>query len=249
MRKTISAGSYSRLDVFGQCKLRAKLAFIDKVSEAERPDLPGGREHANIRGNRIHDYCEDYVRGKKKTQLVDMKGFEDEFKRLKELYKKRKASVLMEDMWLYDKNWMNLPPKTPKKKIWMRIKIDTCIFLTDGKTAIVIDYKTGQMYHVKHHQQTQLYQLAVFLRYPHIEKIITELWYLDLGELVTYPYTRKQGLSHFNYWNNQAVELTTIKKFPPNPNAFSCRFCPYKTGVISKKFRTVGTGDCNLNPS
>lgn len=46
----IDAWSYSRLSTFEQCKLRAKLAYIDRIPEPERPLPPGKTEHANDRG-------------------------------------------------------------------------------------------------------------------------------------------------------------------------------------------------------
>ena len=59
----IKAWSYSRLVDFEQCKLRAKLKYIDRIPEPARPLPPGKTEHANDRGTRIHDAAERFVRG------------------------------------------------------------------------------------------------------------------------------------------------------------------------------------------
>ena len=57
----IKAWSYSRLVDFEQCKLRAKLKYIDRIPEPARPLPPGKTEHANDRGTRIHDAGERFV--------------------------------------------------------------------------------------------------------------------------------------------------------------------------------------------
>ena len=59
----IKAWSFSRLSIFEQCKLRTKLAYIDRIPEPPRPLPPGKTEHANDRGTRIHDAAERFVRG------------------------------------------------------------------------------------------------------------------------------------------------------------------------------------------
>ena len=56
----IKAWSYSRLADFEQCKLRAKLKYIDRIPEPARPLPPGKTEHANDRGTRIHDAGERF---------------------------------------------------------------------------------------------------------------------------------------------------------------------------------------------
>src|SRR5690606_8448838 len=59
----IKSWSYSRLTGLEQCALRAKLAYIDRIPEPERPLPPGKTEHANDRGTRIHLAAELFVRG------------------------------------------------------------------------------------------------------------------------------------------------------------------------------------------
>ena len=49
------------MTTFEQCKFRAKLQYVDKIPEPERPLPPGKTEHANDRGTRIHDAAENFV--------------------------------------------------------------------------------------------------------------------------------------------------------------------------------------------
>lgn len=219
----ITAWSYSRLTIFEQCKLRAKLSYVDRIPEPERPLPPGKSEHANDRGQRIHDAAELYV--SRDIELIpELRHFQPEFVRLRELYKQGKVSL--EGEWAVDEEWE--PVAWRSDKAWARIKLDAFVRLSKTH-AVVIDYKSGQRYgnEIKHAEQCQLYQLAAFLRYPELEVIDVELWYTDQNELTHMRYTRAQGLRFFNNFNNRGTVITTATEFPANPNIFSCKWCPY----------------------
>ena len=248
----IKAGSYSRINIFESCPKRAELAYIDKIKENDRPLLPAGKEYPNDRGSRVHDFAENYVRGTKGHEklIPELKNFEKQINRLRDLYST--GRVMMEDMWLFDNAWIALPEGTERwsPDIWVRIMLDVVVFSPDGKTAIVIDYKTGKRYgnEVKHAEQTQLYALAVLLRFPKVEEVYTELWYTDQDELAKMRFTRKQGMRYLKNWNNKMVKMTTAVVFPVKANMYTCRWCPFQTGIINSKQGTVGTGHCDKNP-
>ena len=111
------------------------------------------------------------------------------------------------------------------------MKIDAAVNNQDA-TGKVIDYKTGrQRYNqIKHGEQIQLYQLTFLLKHPEIEKLVTELWYVDEGQTVKMNFTRKQGLKFQTGFNKRAEKMFDEKNFKPNANAHSCRFCPYGPG-------------------
>ena len=230
---TIDAWSYSRLTVFEECKLRAKLANIDKIPEPERP-LPAGKtEHANDRGTRVHTGAELFVSGNVEL-LPELQHFREEFQQLKELY--REGKVSLEGEWAVDADWN--PTAWRSTDTWGRIKLDAFVRLTPTH-GVVIDFKTGRKFgnEIKHAEQCQLYQLAAFMRYPELEQIDVELWYTDQNELTHMRYTRTQGLRFLENFNRRAILLTTETEFKPNPNAFSCRWCPYGPR---------GTGHCSV---
>lgn len=249
MAATITAGSFSRLQVYSECPYRAKLAYVDKIPEPERPPLPEGKEYPNDRGTRVHDYAENWVRGQHDVLIPPLTNFEEEFNALRALYEN--GQVLMEDLWLYDDAWQSLPSDLPPydPRIWMRIKIDVFVISEDGKYGVVIDHKTGKRYgnEIKHAEQVQLYSLAVFLRFPEIERVRTELWYLDLDHVEDYEISRRHALKFLKKWNQRMLAMTSDTTFKPKSNAYSCRFCPYKTGQIGKN-GIMGTGHCDLNP-
>lgn len=250
MANRIKAGSFSRLSVYSECPKRAKLAFVDKVPELERPALPGGKEHANDRGHRIHEQLEHYVRrldgesGSGPTFPVEALSFKDEIERVRALTAEGVTET--ENLWTFNDIWEVCDPND-RDDIWLRVIIDAFVWL-DEQRAVVIDYKTGKRVRneVKHAQQGQLYMLSAFLRYPKLQEVTVEFWYLDQDEMYQITYSREQGLRFLEHWNKKMVDMTTDEEFIPKPNAWSCRFCPYKTGEIWKG--AMGTGDCDLNP-
>lgn len=229
--------SHSRLSVFEACKFRAKLAYIDKIPEPERPLPPGKTEHANDRGTRLHEAAEMYTKGGVELLPELSKHFEDEHKRLKELHKEGKVTT--EGDWGYNRNWE--PVGWTSSDVWCRIKCDSVVFL-EPDHAVVVDFKSGKKFgnELKHNEQMQLYTIGTLLRYENIERVTTELWYWDINELTKMTYTRAQGLRYVKNYERRGEELTSCTDFPANPNAFTCRWCPYKPKEKG------GTGHCKV---
>lgn len=228
----IKAWSYSRLIDFEQCKLRAKLKYIDRIPEPARPLPKGKTEHANDRGTRIHDAAERYVRGGVEFPS-ELYHFKTEFDRLRNQYAHGKVSL--EGEWAVNTDWE--PVDWKSRDAWARIKLDALVRLSKTH-AVVIDYKTGKKWgnEIKHAEQTQLYQLATFLRYPEIEVVDVELWYTDQDDITHTKYTRNQGMRFFKNFNDRGTAMTTATEFPAMPNVFACKWCPYGPR---------GTGDCD----
>lgn len=218
----ISSWSHSKLGDFEKCKFLAWLKHDQKIPEPERPLKPGQLEHANDRGTRIHQACEDYVNGKADAQVPEMREFAHEFDHLRRLH--AMGIVSLEGEWAVDRDWVPTDWRTG----WHRSKVDA-IVLPNEWSAIVIDYKSGKRFgnEVKHSEQTQLYALNAVLRYPEIEEVTTELWYLDVKELATATFTRAQILRFKANFDRRGRALTECTDFPPNPNIYSCQWCQY----------------------
>lgn len=224
MPKKIDKVSFSRLQNFEKCRYMAKLMYIDKIPEPERPLPPGKKEHANDRGSRIHDMAEKYVRGG--VELApELESFKNEFAELRALFEQ--GRVQLEGEWAVNLEWE--PVAWNSYDAWCRMKLDALVMTENGLTARVIDYKTGkrQGNEIKHTEQGQIYQLATFLRYPKLAHIAVEFWYTDLGITDIKEYTREQGVYYFEKYNKRLLAVTTADEFPPNPNAFTCKWCPY----------------------
>jgi len=222
---SIKAWSFSRLTDFEKCRYMAKLKYVDRVPEPARP-LPAGKtEHANDRGTRIHEGAELFVRGG--VDLISELGrHSDKFLDLRDSFKSGEASL--EGEWAVDRQWS--PVAWKSEDAWCRMKLDA--FVQVSKThGRVIDYKSGKVYgnEVKHTEQGQLYQLATFLKFPDLETIDVEFWYIDHGpdhDMIN-SYTREQGTLYFDKYHKRGAAMTDCTDFKPNPNVYSCRWCPY----------------------
>ena len=210
----IKSASYSRLLVFEQCKYRAKLQFHDKL-----PDVQGD---AAARGERIHLLAEKYVMGKIKTLPPELRKFKEDFEALRASYKAGNVSV--EGEWGFTSDWVPCDYKTAT----LRVKADAVAF--KSKThAVVIDHKTGRKYgnELKHGEQILLYAIATFIRDALLEEITVELWFLDLDEMTQQHYTRNEALRYVQSFDQRIKKMLECKTFPANPNAFTCKWCPY----------------------
>ena len=218
----INSWSHSRVGDFEKCRFLAKLKHIDRIPEPERPLPPGKTEHANDRGTRVHQHCEDFVTGKAPHQISEMQRFAAEFDHLRALH--AKGIVSLEGEWAMDTDWKPTDWRTG----WHRSKVDAIVFPSKSN-AIVIDYKTGKKFgnEMKHAEQTQLYALNAVLRYPDLEEVVTELWYLDQDLITTNTFTRYQILRFKANWDRRGHAVTDCTDFPPNPNIHSCKWCQY----------------------
>jgi hypothetical protein len=234
---TIVSWSHSRAVDVESCKLKGFLKYVKKIPEPERPLPKGKTEHANDRGSRVHDALEMFVRGKSDFFPPEARAFRHEIDAMVKLFAAGKVSL--EGEWGFDRGWN----ATDWKTAWLRMKLDSLVFLSPQE-AVAIDYKTGRIdgNQIKHGEQVMLYQLASFLRYPDLEVVYTELWYLDHDELTRNKFTRDQGLGFKSNWDRRGNAITTMTEFPPNPTHWSCRYCPY--GMEQNGF-VNGTGHCS----
>lgn len=211
------AWSYSKLLDFEQCKLRYKLKHIDRVPEEKSP--------AADRGTAIHQMAEDFVTGVSKSLPTELMKFADDFAALRTRYSE--GVVAVEQEWGFDKEWQPTAYKTG----WLRMKADAVSFNKpkDPTVAIVIDFKTGKKFgnEIKHGEQVMLYAAATAIRMPSVQTLTNELWYLDKDELTTVTYTRHQALGFIKLFDKRAAKIDNCKSFDPNPNVFTCQYCPY----------------------
>lgn len=244
MMTTIKNWSFSSLMVFESCKYRARLERVDRIPDnTPRPNAD--------RGSQIHQEAEDYVRGKAPF-THNLRFFQDDFNALKRHYDA--GRVVCEEEWGFDSNWS----PAEWKSAWLRLKCDAVVHL-DSTHLAVIDYKTGKRFgnEIKHAEQLQLYALCSLLRYPEVEQVTCELWYLDQNELASFVMKRKQLSRYLQLFDKRGVAMTTETQFKPNPNIISCKYCPYgpdrqgdcKFGVRQdgSKAQTVKVEELQLN--
>lgn len=219
MTEHIQAWSYSRLLDFEGCAFKAYLKVVK-----HEPDPSGP---AAERGTQVHDAAEQYVNGKRDDLIPELRKFSTEFEVLRAQYKA--GCVSLEGEWAMDEDWAPTPWRD--KRTWVRMKLDACVFRGDKKdNALVIDYKTGKKYgnEIKHTEQGQLYAVGVAMRNPEIQKIDVEFWYTDQDDILDMHYTRAEALKFVRPFTRRGKKMTAATEFPPNPNVFTCKWCPYK---------------------
>jgi hypothetical protein len=200
---------------------------VDRIPEPQRP-LPAGKtEHPNERGTRIHEAAELFVKGGVEL-LPELNKFAEGLTNLRTAFQEK--AVTVEGEWALDRNWS--PVAWGSDTAWVRMKLDVFHQL-NATDARVIDHKTGKRIgnELKHTEQGQLYQLAAFMRVPELTKIDVEFWYLDLGEVDKKTYTREQGMRYIEKFEKRGLAMTECLEFKPNPNKFTCRWCPFKGGA------------------
>lgn len=226
LQPPVKAWSYSRLHDFERCELACYLKHALKI-----PD-PSPRTAAD-RGTKIHESAELFVKGEG-PMIPEMEKYRDDFDALKNLYQEGKVSV--EGDWAFTQDWQ--PTEWNNDNAWARIKLDVSVCLTPEHYR-VIDHKSGKKWgnEINHSMQCQLYELATFMKYPEAKLITSELWYLDQprNQQTVRVVERDQLQQTLPSWDKRAKSLTNAVVFRPKPNAFNCRFCPYKPS---------GTGHC-----
>ena len=153
--------------------------------------------------------------------------FTKQFEHLRKLYNDSK--VELEGEWGFTIEWEACHWMAPD--VWARIKLDAIVHENET-SARVIDYKTGRQFgnEIGHGQQALTYAIGSFLRYPKLQHVQTELWYLDHGTVTEHSYTRDQALLFLPKLHERAMVMTTAEKFPPNPSKTNCKWCSYKNG-------------------
>lgn len=214
MNKTIDSWSFSRLAVFESCAYRAQLQYLDRVPDnTPRP--------AADRGTAIHAEGEEYVKGDHNLPK-SLTKFADDFASLRTHY--RNGRVLLEQEWGFDRDW------TPVdwRSAWLRVKADAVVCLS-AEHIVVVDYKTGQKFgnEVKHLDQLHMYAVSAFVRYPGITKVTTEDWYIDQNEKTDHTMRKHQLAKHLANFDRRGKKMTETTVFKPNPNQFTCKYCPY----------------------
>ena len=212
----IEQWSYSRLSCFERCPKQAEFKFIKKIKEPGSPAMD--------RGKRIHKLCEAYVRGTIEKIPHEIGDFEEAFDSLKEQY--IRGNVICESDWAITNEW----EKTGwfEEDTWGRAKVDAFVYdETTSKEARVIDFKTGRYdgNQEAHREQCELYGAIALKRYPELENVTTEMWYLDHGKIDRYIYTQESIQVKQKKIHDKAVIMTTSEEFPARPSKYKCKWC------------------------
>lgn len=216
----LKAWSYSRLNDYRNCPLKAKLKHIDKKKEPSSPALENGL--------RVHKLAEKYVESATLRLPKELKNFKDEFKDIRTAIKKKEIKFFTEMKLAFNSKWIICD--WFGDSAFCRMALDLVFFkIKDLTTVYVIDYKTGKI-REENLEQLDLYAMGIFFKYPDVEKVICEFWYLDQDceeAWVSIEYTRKKDLKRLTaHWKKETRAYLNDTKFAPRPND-KCRWCDF----------------------
>jgi CRISPR/Cas system-associated exonuclease Cas4 (RecB family) len=220
----VKAWSFSKLKKAEQCMYAVYLADVERIKVPEDPDGPMAR------GSRIHDLAEETVRDGRDIP-GELLNFKSDFIKLQERFAAQRYLMTMEENWAFTTQWT--PTDWIGPVTWARQKLD--VFYKDGENnAVIIDHKTGKKFgnELKHGEQGLHYAIGAFMKYPELDFITTEFWYLDikdpLNNKLRKNYTRERALIHLPKIHDRALILTTATEFPPKPSKMNCKWCDYR---------------------
>ena len=220
--------SASGLKDYEQCPYRVKLAKVDKIEQPTHP--------AAARGVAIHNIAENYVMATEgdieesalpfmaEWETKIFPPFQTRFNRLRSLYADGKIEV--EGEWAFTTDWEITDWNAPNA--WARMKLDVLEHQSDT-SAIVIDHKTGRKFgnEISHANQGMIYAIGTFMRYPQLEFVETNFWYLDHDEENPQRYSREQAMMFLPRLTDRATIMTSDTQFEPKPSKFNCKWCAY----------------------
>lgn len=211
--------SHSRLMTFLKCPYRVLLQSRGN-RETTHP--------AAARGTQIHTMAEEYVNGTLTKLPSELKKFTENFEELRDLYAAGKIDL--EEQWAFNVSWE--PCNWDSDERWGRFMVDVLVH-EDEKSIRVIDHKSGKsrFNEVSHSRQTITYGLGTLFRFPDVEYVTTELWYIDEGKIIDKSFTRAQIMQFLPEYTKRALSMTTCKMFKPKPGFDACRFCDFKEEI------------------
>lgn len=182
-------------------------------------------EEEENRGTLIHRLAEEYLKGELDRLPRELRRFEKEFIEARELVAQNLA--ITEDPWAFTEDWEPVDWFSPKA--WLRVKTDLYIKV-DDTSAEIVDFKTGKSYNntLKYIQQNILYQIAAFMKYPHLDTIKTSHWFIDEGTKPSKVYARDAIFERqMERYLERAYTMLNDPTGTPKPNRSNCRFCRY----------------------
>lgn len=226
----VSFWSFSSLKNFEACPFRI---YLQRVERAPKPIFAEDADHPLVRGQRVHQEAEAFVKG----EGIITRDLRKQAERLTELAEEYgKGLVEVEQKWWCNKNWSPVAEEHPDR--WHLVICDAFHHISN-QHGRVIDYKTGKSFgnEIKHGEQMQLYAIQAFMRYPDLVVVEVELIYLDENHSTLRRYDRTKISALISRWEKRAERLVTATHFPPKANKSNCRYCDFGPN-------NGGTGAC-----
>lgn len=217
--------SISALHIYEGCPYHYKLRYVDKQPPPPAPVTD--KEPANERGQRIHDVAKDIIEAAPTSCMPLTSELEKIGVALTALQRYAAANtVITEQKWGFDREWNPIE----WQHAWGRAILDVFVPLSQTR-GYIVDYKTGKYAYneQKHFDQARLYAIACFFRYPKIETITAEFWYIDHGVLLKWIFGRDIAMRSRLEYETRVLKMESDTQCVAKPDAkFGCRYCAYK---------------------
>lgn len=221
----ITSWSFSRWNAYEECPFKARLKFVDKLTEPSGPALE--------RGTALHRQAELYLIGDKKAVPKDLRLISKELKEL------RTAGAVPEAEFAFNDRWEKV--EWFAKDAWLRVKADAVVppiidakeptvRVDDFKSGGKLDTKTGTVLSKEEYPlQLELYDLAGLLAYPVAEKAVSRLLFIDHGKVVASEETRtRSDVKRLQKtWVTRTARMLRDTQFKPTPGNY-CRWCHFR---------------------
>lgn len=228
VKKFFQAWSFSRLTDWESCPAGAAWSHLYKLAKFQND--------AMVRGRTVHDDIDRFHLGKGKFPTACV-SFKPELARLKKL----KPILGEKAKWGFDSKW-NPIAFFDMPRQWLRTIVDAAA-MNKPKSALVVDYKTGQHrpHEVqKYKRQLKLYAPATLIMLPKADIVDTRLWFTDAGIEETETFERSQLPQLKEYWNDIAAPMLADRKLRATPSERACQWCPHrasKGGPCKNEFK------------
>jgi hypothetical protein len=210
--------SYSSITTFEKCPKQYYHLYVAKDIKQDP-----NQKHF-LYGNEVHKAAEEYVR-----DGVPLPAKFSEFQTPLDMLKRIPGEKQCELKLGLTKDLD--PCEFFGDNVWWRGAIDLLILDKENKTATIIDYKTGKSQYADT-RQLGLLSIAVFKKFPEIEKIKAGLMFLVSKEIIKEEYNNTRIDEMYTEWDRLILRMNTAYDsgvFNPIPN-FACKsFCPVQS--------------------
>ena len=210
----MAAISYSGLTMFEKCPRSFHLKYIVKHPEPEFVSSP-----AMLRGTKLHNAAENYVRqelAELPKELKEKQGFFDRIVTL--------GTAQPELEFNLTEDWQSIPFEQ-KEDGFIRGIID--LVLPQGNVLEIMEYKTGRVYDT-HADQRALYSLAGLILYPEAEVVRTTTVYFDLGGADKTTTVERCNLETIKWsWTRRVNKTKPVGQAYPMRPGKQCNWCNF----------------------
>jgi len=211
--KIVYPVSYSSWSYYTDCPKKYHYNYILKCKQPSTFALE--------KGNTWHKNCEVFIK-EENTDLIDKL----EIWRVMLTTLKHNKAFAEQRMAVNEK--MQPLPWRSKDSI-VRWIIDARYYDENTRILKVIDFKTGKEY-PNHTEQMEFYACflyGVLKKEIPINKVVCELWYLDIPKIVTLTLSLDFLDNLRDHYLREFNEAKSVVDFPTTPSASACKWCPY----------------------